>query len=114
MTTSIFTLEQAKKYDIPGGICYLYPDSPTERLSAAFVKQDGRYPTEGYRKNERCTEALFILNGELTIYLAETPHQLKPKDVVYIPPGTPYAIEGKGEAFVFIEPKWDSTQNTQV
>ncbi len=109
-----YSLTDAKQYDIPGGHCYLYPDSPTGRLSCALVEQDGRYPTAGFRQNAVCTEALFVIDGDFQVIMDNKAHPLKSRDMVYIPPHTPYAVEGKGTVFVFIEPKWDSAQNTAV
>ncbi len=112
MNKFVFSKSDATKYSIDGGKCYLYPHSSTGRLSAALVEQEGRYPSDGYRQNVVCTEAIFIVQGDFIITLNGKINKLKPHDVVYIVPGTPYAIEGKGTVFVFIEPKWDSTQNT--
>ncbi len=114
MNDYLFTKKQAKKYDIPGGLCYLYPDSPTNRLSAAYVEQDGRYPERGFRQNEYCTEAMFIIEGIFTANVGNKKHALTAGDVLYVKPKTPYSIEGKGKTFVFIEPKWNPEQNTQV
>ncbi len=114
MSESVFQKSDAKKYAIPGGDCYLYPDSPTGRLSCAYVVQDGRYPEQGRKVNKVCTEAMFIIDGEYTMDLGGEILKLKAHDVVYVTPGTPYSIEGKGTSFVFIEPKWDSTQNVQA
>lgn len=111
MTKLVFNLDDAKHYTIDGGECYLYPDSPTGRLSAAYVEQDGRYPLQGYRYNEVCTEAFFVISGKLKLTLNKKTYTLKPRDVVYVPPNTKYSVEGKGKSFVFIEPKWDSAQN---
>lgn len=102
----------AKTYDIPGGKCTLYADCPTGRLSVATIAQDGRYPETGQRINATCTEAILVLEGELTVTLDKKPVTLKPGDLVYITPKTPYSVEGKGKAVVMIEPKWDKTQNT--
>jgi mannose-6-phosphate isomerase-like protein (cupin superfamily) len=114
MNKYLFTKKEAKQYDIPGGVCYLYPDSPTERLSAAYVEQDGRYPEEGYRQNQYCTEAMFIIDGTFTATLNGVVHEVNAGDVLYVQPKTPYSIEGKGKTFVFIEPKWNPEQNTPV
>jgi mannose-6-phosphate isomerase-like protein (cupin superfamily) len=95
-------------------VCYLYPDSPTNRLSSAYVEQDGRYPEQGYRQNEYCTEAMFIIDGEFSATVGGVEHVLRAGDVLYVVPKTPYSIEGKGKTFVFIEPKWNADQNTQV
>lgn len=113
-TKTVVHLADAHKYPIPGGTCYLYPDSPTGRLSCAFVQQKGRYPEKGRKVNATCTEALFILKGKFTVTLGDTTQEVTEKDVVYIVPGTPYSLEGEGDAFVFIEPKWDGKQNTAV
>lgn len=110
----IVSQADAKQYEIPGGVCTLYPDSPTGRLSCALVRQQGRYPVEGKRINSRCTEAIYVVDGELHISAGDVQAVLRSGDVVYIPPGNPYCIEGKATAFVFIEPKWDKTQNTQA
>ena len=107
-----FTQRDAKEYVIPGGTCFLYPDCPTGRLSCAYVVQDGRYPETGFRKNSICTEAMFIIEGSFSMTIAGETRVLHPKDVVYVPVGVPYSIEGKGTTLVFIEPKWDSAQNT--
>jgi mannose-6-phosphate isomerase-like protein (cupin superfamily) len=109
---AVFTQNDAKKYDIAGGTCWLYPHSPTDRLSCALVHQNGRYPEQGKKVNARCTESLFVFEGTLTVTLGNEAKQLKAYDVVYITPGTAYSVEGTGKAFVFIEPKWDSKQNT--
>ncbi|MEX1112805.1 MAG: cupin domain-containing protein [Candidatus Andersenbacteria bacterium] len=114
MNKIVFKQSDAKAYELPGGYCYLYPDSSTGRLSCALVEQDGRYPTEGYKQNDVCTEALFILDGNFEVTVNGKTHQTSKHDVTYIPPKTPYAVEGKGTVFVFIEPKWDSGQNTPV
>jgi len=50
----------------------------------------------------------------LKLTLDKKSYNLKPQDIVYITPGTAYAVEGKGKVVVFIEPKWDSTQNKQI
>ncbi len=102
---------EGKTYDIPGGSCTLYPDAPTGRLSCALVQQKGRYPEQGKRVNKRCTEAIFVIDGELILTLSDRTVTLKKNDVVYVTPGQPYAIEGTATVFVFIEPKWDKTQN---
>jgi mannose-6-phosphate isomerase-like protein (cupin superfamily) len=109
-----YSLTDTKQYDIPGGRCYLYPDSPTGRLSCALVEQAGRYPSTGFRQNAVCTEALFIIDGNFQVTVNGRVNALKPRDIVYIPPHTPYAVDGKGTVFVFIEPKWNSDQNTAV
>ncbi|MCE9643152.1 MAG: cupin domain-containing protein [Candidatus Andersenbacteria bacterium] len=114
MNNYLFKQNQAKKYDIAGGVCYLYPDSPTDRLSCAYVEQDGRYPEQGSRQNEYCTEAMFIIDGEFSANVGGKEQKLEAGDVLYVQPRTPYSIEGKGKTFVFIEPKWNSEQNTQV
>ncbi|MEX0649755.1 MAG: cupin domain-containing protein [Candidatus Andersenbacteria bacterium] len=114
MNKHIFKQSDARSYDLEGGHCYLYPDSPTEKLSCALVEQDGRYPTEGYKQNSICTEAFFVIDGSLKITVNGEVHQMNKHDVAYIPPKTPYAVEGKGTVFIFIEPKWDSTQNTSA
>lgn len=111
MSLPIFSQEEAKKYDIPGGTCWLYPDCPTGRLSCAYVVSEGRYPESGFRKNTVCTEAMFIIEGEFTITIGGESRQLKPRDVAYVPVGVPYSMDGKGVTLVFIEPKWDSAQN---
>jgi mannose-6-phosphate isomerase-like protein (cupin superfamily) len=107
----VVPLATAKTYDIPGGRCTLYDDCPTRRLSVATIVQDGRYPEAGQRINERCTEAILVLEGELTVTLDEKAVVLKAGDVVYITPKTPYSVEGKAKAVVMIEPKWDKAQN---
>ncbi len=107
----IVTKADAKKYDIPGGVCYLYPDCPTGRLSCAYVEQVGRYPEQGFRKNLKCTEAMFIIDGDMTFIIDGKTFPVKPHDVVYVPLNTPYAVEGTGRSLVFIEPKWESDQN---
>jgi mannose-6-phosphate isomerase-like protein (cupin superfamily) len=111
MDFQTFQQSDAKKYPLPGGTCWLYPDCPTGRLSCALVEQDGRYPEEGFRKNSICTESMFVLDGEFTLTVGESVKTLKKHDLAYIPLDTPYSIEGKGSVFVFIEPKWDSAQN---
>ena len=111
MTQFHFTQDDAKKYQIPGGDCYLYPDCPTGRLSCALVVQSGRYPEAGFRKNSVCTEAMFVIEGEFTLTVAGEARALKPHDVAYVPLDTPYSIEGSGKVFVFIEPAWDGAQN---
>lgn len=111
MSLPIFSREEAKKYDIPGGTCYLYPDCPTGRLSCALVVQNGRYPETGFRKNAVCTESMFVIEGEFTLTVGNETRNIKVNDLAYIPLETPYAIEGKGRVCVFIEPKWESGQN---
>ncbi len=108
----VVPLASAKMYDIPGGTCTLYDSCPTDRLSVATIVQNGRYPEEGQRVNSRCTESILLLEGELTVTLDEKPVVLKPGDLIYITPKTPYSVEGKGKAVVMIEPKWDKAQNT--
>lgn len=108
------TIKDAKEYDIPGGRCYLYPDSPTGRLSCALVEETGRYPKKGFKQNAICTEAFFVIEGKLKVTVGKKTFTAKANDVVYIPPNTPYAVEGEGKTFVFIEPKWDSAQNTAI
>lgn len=103
--------ELVKKYDIDGGVCYLYPDATQGALSCAYVIQDGRYPIEHFKMNKECTEAFFIIDGKYELTLGNETRTLKAKDVVYVPLHTPYAIEGKGTSFVFITPKWNSAQN---
>lgn len=110
----ILHLSDAKEYPIPGGTCHLYPDCPTGRLSCALVEQKGRYPEKGYKVNEKCTEAIFVMEGVFTVTLGDQTHKVSKHDVVYIVPGTKYSLDGEGKAFVFIEPKWDGKQNTPV
>lgn len=105
------SISDATQYDIPGGRCYLYPDSPTGRLSCAFVEQNGRYPAKGFRENLVCTEAFFVIEGEMRVTIKGHVFVMKPQDVIYIPPLTPYAVEGVGKTFVFIEPQWSGAQN---
>jgi mannose-6-phosphate isomerase-like protein (cupin superfamily) len=100
-----------KRYDIDGGVCYLYPDAENAELSSAYVIQDGRYPVENFKMNRECTEAFFIIDGEYTLTLGHNTTVLKPHDIVYVPLNTPYSIEGKGTSFVFITPKWKGEQN---
>lgn len=104
----------AKFYAIPGGDCWLYPDCPTGRLSCAYVESTGRYPEKGFRKNLRCTESMFVIEGEFRIWVGGQEFPLRQHDLFYVPVGTPYALEGTGKTLVFIEPKWDSAQNVQV
>ncbi len=108
----VVPVADAKTYDIPGGKCTLYADCPTNRLSVATIVQDGRYPEEGSRRNSVCTESILVLEGELTVTLDGKAQRLKSGDLVYITPGTAYSVQGKAKAVVFIEPKWDKTQNT--
>lgn len=110
----VVRLPDAKTYDIPGGVCRLYPDSPTGRLSCAAVESTGRYPETGRKMNRTCTEAIYVIEGELSLSLGEEKKTLSKGDVAYIAPGTPYSIEGKAKVFVFIEPKWDKTQSVAV
>lgn len=113
-TSTVVRASDGKVYDIPGGKVRLYEDAKTDRLSCAFVQSVGRYPEAGQKLNKVCTEAIFVLDGEITVTLGADVHVLKKHDVVYIVPNTPYSIEGKADVFVFIEPKWDKTQNVPV
>jgi len=104
--------ETAREYDIPGGSrCVLYQDSPVGNLSCAYVEMDGRYPEKGFRKNTTCTEATFVIEGALTFIVGGESILLGEGEVLYLPLNTPYAVEGKGKSFVFINPKWDPDQN---
>ncbi len=104
----------AQTYDIPGGKCTIYQNCPTGRLSVAMIVQDGRYPESGRRINATCTEAILVLEGSLVVTLGDAEQTLQTGDLVYVTPGTPYSVEGKARAVVFIEPQWDKTQNTSV
>lgn len=112
--SSIVRGSDAKEYPIPGGTCRLYEDCPTGRLSCAVIEQDGRYPEQGFRVNATCTEAVYVIDGDFEVTLGNSYATLGAGDVAYIVPGTRYAIDGKGKAFVFIEPRWDKAQNTQA
>ncbi len=106
--------QDAKTYDVPGAVCHLYGDCSTGRLSFACVEQNGRSPPVGWYLNERCTEAFFVLSGTVKFVTEDAESDLGPRDLIYVPPGTKFYLDGHAELMIFIEPAWDKTQNHVV
>ena len=108
----IYRANEAQSFEIPGGTSgRLYPPSEDGSHSVAYVKMDGVYPEKGYSLNDRCSESIYLISGQLTLTANGTECVLRPGDLFVVTPGTKYSIKGRGEALDLITPVWDKSQN---
>ncbi|MDP3962554.1 MAG: cupin domain-containing protein [bacterium] len=99
-------------FNIEGGTKgIIYPDNLSTDSTIVEVSMSGEYPVGGYSINERCTETLFMLEGEFRVRVGEEKYLLSPGDVLTIVPNCKYRIEGNGKVIDFITPRWDKKQN---
>lgn len=77
----------------------------------AFIEMDGVYPEHGYSMNDRCTETIYVLEGEFVEEIDGKEVRLGPGDVCMVLPGQKYRSSGKGKAVLAITPAWDKEQN---
>ncbi|MBI2411514.1 MAG: cupin domain-containing protein [Candidatus Kerfeldbacteria bacterium] len=107
-----YSQQDAQEFTIPGGTHgYLYPTHPKGEQSIAYIEMDGVYPEAGYSRNDRCTETIYVLEGEMEIEYQGQWHTLKPHDLLMIEPENKYRSRGCGKAMVVITPGWDKSQN---
>ena len=107
-----YSLEDSESFSIDGGTSgHLFPSHPQQEQTIAKVSLDGVYPETGMSLNSRCTETLYMLEGELRLTAGDETLTLQQDDMYMILPGTPYRIEGKGVCLDIITPAWDKSQN---
>lgn len=104
--------KEAQSFTIPGGTRgVLYPAGPGNAFSIAVVKMDGVYPEKGWSVNDKCTETMYLQEGELVIEIEEEIFRLKPGDIISVVPGKKYRVRGKATTVDVITPAWDKKQN---
>lgn len=107
-----YTRQSAQAFTIPGGTAgWLYPPSPRGDQSVAIVTMDGVYPEKGWSINEVCTETMYILEGQMTLWCDDQQYELHEGDLFVIEPGHRYRCEGKVKSVDLITPAWDKKQN---
>ncbi len=89
----------------------LYPPGPNGAFSIAVVDMDGIYPEKGWSINSRCTEAMYVQSGSLTVEVEDRQFELSAGDVLSITPGKKYRVRGKALTVDIITPAWDKAQN---
>jgi len=112
MKSKLVKKKDGQAFSIPGGTTgIIYPEHLDIGCSIVEVSMFGEYPVGGYSINERCSETLFMLDGEFRVRVDEIVHTLLPGDMLTIVPFSKYRIEGTGRVIDIITPKWDKDQN---
>lgn len=111
----LLTQKEAQPFTIAGGTSgLLYPPGPNDAFSLAVVTMDGVYPESGWSVNDRCTETMYVQEGELTVDIEEETFTLGVGDILSVVPGRKYRVRGKATTIDLITPAWDKKQNHSI
>ena len=96
-----------KNSDTCEGVSFAAPDAP---LDIARIEINGRYPEQGFTRNLRSHEVVYVIEGAGKVTVDETETTLTIGDVVHIPPDTPFAWDGHMTLIMACDPPFEPTQ----
>jgi quercetin dioxygenase-like cupin family protein len=81
-------------------------ETDDKNINVALVTLTGRYPSNGWAVNEKCTLMAFVLSGKGRLILEGQVIELSEKDVAVISSGERYAWEGEMTILMPATPAW--------
>jgi len=92
------------KYNLPGGsLCEVHKVFGDEYY-IAIVEENGVYPEKGkIAKNINRDEYMYLITGEMTIWINGIESKLKENDSILAKNGSIYKIDGKAKCIVFVK-----------
>ncbi len=84
-------------------------------INIASIEVSGRYPEKGYATNKQCVEMVYIISGEISIYIeVGGKYDLAQGDTVMIEKGEKYYWDGTCSICVACTPAWYPQQHENI
>lgn len=82
-------------------------DLPSQNVSFAIAKINGRFPDNGSAQNTKCEEIYYVISGTGTIHTTKGDFEIAEGDLYHFEIGETYNVEGKELVIALINaPKW--------
>jgi mannose-6-phosphate isomerase-like protein (cupin superfamily) len=102
--TAEYGISKFYEYGLP------FPD-----FSTGVSEIDGRYPKSGYEVDGNVDASWYVVSGSGELWIAGSTYPINPGDLVFVPKGEKYWIDGKNLTLVVTSfPAWHATQHTHV
>jgi mannose-6-phosphate isomerase-like protein (cupin superfamily) len=90
-------------------------DLPFNHVAVGVSEIHGRYPEQGYEVDKEVEQVWYIEKGRGTIWLTNTEYSLEAGDMMLVPKGEKYWIEGNNlKLIVSSSPPWFSAQHAHI
>ena len=115
MKPSKYSKNEANKIDLGTKIILKYP-TPTKSMDVGKMIVKGRYPQEEgvFYNNRECSFVIYVISGKGTVYAGKEVFAVVSEDVVFVPTGNSYAVDGDFEYITFDTPAYYEKQSTKV
>lgn len=88
---------------------------PFKNASLGVSEINGRYPTKGYDVDEKVEASWYVEHGKATIFIAGQTYNLEAGDMIYVPAGEKFWIEGENLRLVVCSsPMWTPEQHKHI
>lgn len=107
---NVHSFSQAERFqNAPSCEVFEYPHHDPE-MDGAVIRIQGRYPQDGWVRNTKSKELVYIFEGSGKILKEGEEHELKKGDMILISPNEWFAWEGEFEMLVVCTPAFKPEQ----
>lgn len=86
-----------------------------KNASLGVSEISGRYPESGYDVDEQVEQSWYVESGNGTVWIGGDEHPLEPGDMVHLPPGEKFWIEGAMLRLIAASsPEWFEAQHKHI
>ncbi|MCK5177172.1 MAG: hypothetical protein KAQ92_05590 [Candidatus Aenigmarchaeota archaeon] len=109
------TFRETQKIDLETKLIHKFP-LPTKSMSISYMVVNGRHPqgNNNFAIENDCTFVIYITKGNGIIYAGEEKFAVEIGDVIFVPNGNKFAVEGKLEYVTIDTPSWYPEQSKEI
>ncbi|MDB5260076.1 MAG: hypothetical protein JWN37_307 [Candidatus Nomurabacteria bacterium] len=107
--------EESKELSEGGASSFLEYNLPFKNISVGISKVNGRYPENGFDVDNEIEQVWYVKDGEGKVGISSEEFLISKGDMVHIPKGEKYFIEGNNlQLVVSSTPPWTKNQHKNV
>lgn len=110
-----YTSNETTTIDLGTKVIYKYP-TPLDQCDVGKMVIHGRHPVgaNSFIVEHECSFIMYILSGNGRVYAGDTTFEVKPEDVVFVPHGNQFAVEGDFSYITFDTPAYFPDQSEEI
>lgn len=110
-----YSQNDTNKIDLNTKIIYKYP-TPTKLFDIGRMVLNGRHPEdkETFVLEKDCDFVMYIIKGSGKVFAGESIFDVQVDDVVFVPKGNKFAVEGEMEYITVDVPAFYPEQSSEV
>lgn len=110
-----YSKANTNKIDLGTKRIYKYP-TPTKLMDVGKMVVNGRHPQKegSFILEKECNFIIYVLSGNGKVYAGDEIFDVLAEDVVFVPKGNNFAVEGNFEYITFDSPAFYMEQSEEV